>query len=56
MPLAARLADVRLQLDHPPGVVLGVLRLPILDPVLEEIETDVRHRGERGAVRPGPRR
>ncbi len=39
MPLVARLADVRLQLDHPPGVVLGVLRLPILDPLLQDIET-----------------
>ncbi len=39
MPLVARLADVRLQLDHPPGVVLGVLRLPILDPLLQEVET-----------------
>jgi hypothetical protein len=38
MPLSARLADVRLQLDHPPGVVMGVLRLPILDPVLHAIE------------------
>ena len=36
--LASRLADVRLQLDHPPGVVLGVLRLPILDPLVDEIE------------------
>jgi hypothetical protein len=36
--LSVRLADVRLQLDHPPGVVLGVLRLPILDPILDEIE------------------
>jgi hypothetical protein len=38
MPLVARLADVRIRLDHPPGVVLGVLRLPILDPLLHEIE------------------
>ena len=48
MPLAARLADVRLQLDHPPGVVLGVLRLPILDPVLEEIETTFDTAGSEG--------
>ena len=39
MPLDARLADVRLQLDHPPGVVLGVLRLPLLDPLLDDIES-----------------
>jgi hypothetical protein len=38
MPLHSRLADVRLQLDHPPGVVLGVLRLPLLDPILDDIE------------------
>ena len=48
MPLAARLADVRLQLDHPPGVVLGVLRLPILDPVLEGSRPRSTPRGARG--------
>ena len=46
--LASRLADVRLQLDHPPGVVLGVLRLPILDPILDEIEAAFDSAGSEG--------
>jgi hypothetical protein len=37
-PLALRLATIRVQLDQPPGVGLGVLRLPILDPVSDELE------------------
>jgi hypothetical protein len=36
--LAARLADIRARLDHPPGVTLGILRLPILDGVTDELE------------------
>ena len=36
--LAARLDAVHEQLDQPPGVVLGVLRLPTLDPILDEIK------------------
>jgi hypothetical protein len=36
--LVARLADARGQLDHPPGVSLGVWRLPILDPILDDID------------------
>jgi hypothetical protein len=36
--LAVRLARVRERLDHPPGVMLGVLRLPVLDPLLDDIE------------------
>jgi hypothetical protein len=26
------------QLEQPPGVVLGVLRLPLLDPILDDVE------------------
>jgi len=36
--LAVRLAGVRERLDHPPGVILGVFRLPVLDPLLDDIE------------------
>lgn len=36
--LAARLADIRARLDHPPGVMLGILRLPILDGITDELE------------------
>lgn len=36
--LATRLADIRARLDHPPGVMLGILRLPILDGVTDELE------------------
>jgi hypothetical protein len=36
---AARLAQISSRLDHPPGVILGVLRLPILDPILGELES-----------------
>jgi hypothetical protein len=36
--LIARLAAIHGQLDQPPGVILGVVRLPILDPVLAELE------------------
>src|SRR4051794_9908208 len=36
--LSSRLADIRDRLDHPPGVVLGVLRLPILDGITDELE------------------
>jgi len=36
--LAQRLAEVREQLDHPPGVMLGVLRLHLLDGITAEIE------------------
>lgn len=36
--LAARLAEIRARLDHPPGVSLGVLRLPILDGITDELE------------------
>ncbi len=35
---AARLAAIHARLDHPPGVMLGVRRLPILDPILDELE------------------
>ena len=35
---ATRLAGIRERLDHPPGVILGVMRLPILDPLLDDIE------------------
>lgn len=35
---AARLASIHDRLSHPPGVMLGVLRLPILDPILDELE------------------
>ncbi|TAJ99185.1 MAG: DUF4132 domain-containing protein [Chloroflexota bacterium] len=35
---ASRLAAIRERLDHPPGVILGVRRLPILEPLLGEIE------------------
>lgn len=37
--LADHLADIRGRLDHPPGVRLGVLRLPILDEILAELES-----------------
>jgi Domain of unknown function (DUF4132) len=36
--LAARLAALYPRFDHPPGVRLGVLRLPILDSILGELE------------------
>jgi hypothetical protein len=36
--LAARLQSLHEQLEHPPGVVLGVLRLPLLDPILDDLE------------------
>jgi hypothetical protein len=36
--LAARLAEIHERLDYPPGVVAGVLALPILDPILDELE------------------
>lgn len=36
--LATRLADIRKRLDHPPGVSLGILRLPILDGITGELE------------------
>lgn len=36
--LAARLADIRARLDHPPGVMLGIRRLPLLDGITEELE------------------
>jgi len=36
--LAARLADVHRRLDYPPGVMAGVLELPILDPILDELD------------------
>lgn len=36
--LAVRLADMRERLDHPPGVSLGILRLPILDSITEELD------------------
>lgn len=36
--LAARLAEIRARLDHPPGVMLGILRLPILDGITDELE------------------
>jgi hypothetical protein len=36
---AARLAAIYPRLDHPPGVMLGVLRLPVLDPILDELES-----------------
>jgi hypothetical protein len=36
--LAARLAEIRARLDHPPGVMLGILRLPILDGITGELE------------------
>jgi hypothetical protein len=39
--LAARLADIRARLDHPPGVSLGILRLPILDGITDELEAAV---------------
>ena len=52
MPLDARLAGVRLQLDHPPGVVLGVLRLPLLDPVLDDIESAFDAAGSEAAPNP----
>jgi Domain of unknown function (DUF4132) len=35
---AARLAALRERLDVPPGVMAGVLRLPILDPILDELD------------------
>ncbi len=35
---AARLAAIHARLDHPPGVMLGVRRLPVLDPILGELE------------------
>jgi len=36
--LAARLEALREQLDYPPDIGFGVYRLPILDPVLDELE------------------
>src|SRR5688572_14698305 len=36
--MAARLADIRQRLDHPDGVSLGILRLPILDGITGELE------------------
>lgn len=36
--LAARLAEIRARLDHPPGVMLGIHRLPILDGITLELE------------------
>jgi hypothetical protein len=36
--LATRLAEIRERLDFPPGVSLGILRLPILDGVIDELE------------------
>jgi hypothetical protein len=36
--LAARLAEIRARLDQPPGVMLGILRLPILDGITDELE------------------
>jgi hypothetical protein len=36
--LTARLAAVREELDQAPGVMLGVLRLPMLDPLIDELE------------------
>jgi hypothetical protein len=35
---AARLAAIHARLDHPAGVVLGVLRVHILDSILDELE------------------
>jgi hypothetical protein len=35
--LVARLRSVHDQLEQPPGVVLGVLRLPLLDPILDDL-------------------
>jgi hypothetical protein len=55
--LAARLGSIRERLDHPPGVMLGVLRLPVLDPILDELEamTGTEHgAGHDAAVTDGP--
>jgi uncharacterized protein DUF4132 len=48
--LATRLAALHERLDVPPGVMAGVLRLPILDPILEELE--VLQRDAPGRVSP----
>jgi hypothetical protein len=37
--LADRLAEIRARLDHPPGVMLGIIQLPILDGITDELET-----------------
>ena len=54
-PLAQRLADIRGRLDHPPGVMLGVVRLPIMDSILEDLEAAVpldapAHRSDASAM------
>ena len=36
--LATRLAGIRERLDSPPGVMQGILRLPILDGITDELE------------------
>lgn len=36
--LPARLAEIRARLDHPPGVMLGIHRLPILDGITDELD------------------
>ncbi|HTK43887.1 MAG TPA: DUF4132 domain-containing protein [Patescibacteria group bacterium] len=46
--LADRLADLRLRLDYPPGVMAGVLQLPSLDPVLDEVESQLDAGGADG--------
>lgn len=38
---AERLAEIHGRLDHPPGVSLGILRLPILDGITAELEAHV---------------
>lgn len=48
--LAGRLAAMYPRFDHPPGVRSGVLRLPILDPILEELEAHVEDEPLPGAV------
>ena len=45
--LAERLAGLRGRLTYPPGVIAGVLQLPSLDPILDEVELRLDDGGDR---------